>query len=752
MKLMKIVNVAMQHTKLQKMMIGVLLAGLLIHAVSATRRVNDLDWLVDDVKSILPVSCSAKDTISLSNGLVELEFTIFPDFGKIDMRSYISDDTHILRAVNPEGQFTLDGVTYSIGGLTGQQQFAYFNRSGESINLQRRPDVDSGGVVVMHFVSFAIGEPIAPYEWTPGSRFASKDLSWPPKGKRLEVCFKFNGDLVGKGIVPAAHESLLVKVNYEMYDGLPIWTKYISIENCQDCVLETITLEKLAVNRPFSPSVYWGNPPSSDLTDYGLLFVAPSFVKSTNITWTVDEHARSSPGANEPLLLVQNVNKLLTKVGTHFDSFRVYFMVLDSHTDLERRGLSMRRFITNMAPQTNENPIYMHLTPVNNETFYNAIEQMADVGFEMMIMSFGSGFDFESQDQAYREQVASWVEYGRSRGIEVGGYDEIGYGRGGVKPEDAAIDPATGKPYWGLCFATQEEANIRELLLDFIDFANLSVVETDGPYLGYSCNSTTHAFHINNDDSIFKQELMQAKMYSEFRKRGAFITAPDRYWLIGSNKNVEGYDENQYSLPRWVDLTISRQGLYDDTYHNPTTLGWMFVPLTGYHTGDPRSTFEPLSEHYKEYSWALQQYLAQGIAACWRGNKLYDSESTKQLASRWVKFYKTHRDLLNGDIIHVRRPDLQGIDCMVHVNPRAEEFKAMASVFNPTLDTISKEPLQIPLYYSGIRSEVVEVYAVSDDDPYVPKLIDVVKMDFREHTIEVSISLHPLTILHLFFK
>ncbi len=49
--------------------------------------------------------------------------------------------------------------------------------------------------------------------------------------------------------------------------------------------------------------------------------------------------------------------------------------------------------------------------------------------------------------------------------------------------------------------------------------------------------------------------------------------------------SCSSYNENQYSLPRWEDLSVSRQGMYDDTYHYIPTQGWMFVPLVVYHGG-----------------------------------------------------------------------------------------------------------------------------------------------------------------------
>lgn len=46
------------------------------------------------------------------------------------------------------------------------------------------------------------------------------------------------------------------------------------------------------------------------------------------------------------------------------------------------------------------------------------------------------------------------------------------------------------------------------------------------------------------------------------------------------------YNENQYSLPRWEDLSVSRQTMYDNTYHFIPTQGWMFLPLVVYHGGN----------------------------------------------------------------------------------------------------------------------------------------------------------------------
>ena len=60
-----------------------------------------------------------------------------------------------------------------------------------------------------------------------------------------------------------------------------------------------------------------------------------------------------------------------------------------------------------------------------------------------------------------------------------------------------------------------------------------------------------------------------------------------------------GYDEEEFSLPRWQDLSISRQRMYDGTFHLTPSIGWMFLPLEVYHSGGEAAMFEPLVKHLK---------------------------------------------------------------------------------------------------------------------------------------------------------
>ena len=95
----------------------------------------------------------------------------------------------------------------------------------------------------------------------------------------------------------------------------------------------------------------------------------------------------------------------------------------------------------------------------------------------------------------------------------------------------------------------------------------------------------------------------------------------------------------------------------------------------------------------------VQNYGA-GIQACYRGPRLYDTPETKAAVVEVIHWYKRYRNILNSDIIHLRRPDAQDWDGIMHVNPM-ENVKGLALFFNPTDQPITRE-IDLPLYYTGL--------------------------------------------------
>ena len=75
---------------------------------------------------------------------------------------------------------------------------------------------------------------------------------------------------------------------------------------------------------------------------------------------------------------------------------------------------------------------------------------------------------------------------------------------------------------------------------------------------------------------------------------------------------------------------------------------------------------------------------------------------------KWVNFYKKHREILDSDIIHVRRPDGRDYDAILHVNPGGKE-KGLLMIYNP-LDEIINRTLKVNLYYTGLIDKATLIF------------------------------------------
>ena len=283
------------------------------------------------------------------------------------------------------------------------------------------------------YVGYSQMAPLAPFHWEPGLRFSPKDSSWPPKGLQLKV--DFSAPVAVK--IPT-HKDIKISLHYEMYQGVPIMAKWISINYSNNSVVapvrvNSVLTEILATQKPYVPWNYGVMPHpwerGSGITG-SWLYVETDQAHGTTVQWVDDPQIGASPGADEPNLICSYTagpgvlmanNPSDPRYLTQFVSFKVIELVTDTD-DRERVALSRHRLTRLLNPQTQENPIFFHATNVSPTGFKNAIDQMVDVGFEMLIYSFGSGFNMESTSDSYLQQIKTDIDYAKSKGVEVGGY------------------------------------------------------------------------------------------------------------------------------------------------------------------------------------------------------------------------------------------------------------------------------------------------------------------------------------------
>jgi len=671
------------------------------------------DWLIKPINSRAGVykSANGKDII-LFNGLIKRTFRIQPDVACTGYTN-LSNGQELLRSVKAEARLAIDGKDYNIGGLHGQKEQAYL--------LPEWVDGFTNDANDFQFQSVSVTA-LQPFiNWKP-TMWASNTNQ--PAGKTISFLYRSQNE---------ALKGLDVTINYELYDGLPLMVKWLGIQNngTHTYKLNRVVNEILGLVEEESAVV--GTPAEMKKqhgiyveTNYAFNNAMRYDISDQTTHWLTDSSYTSQVNYNyqTPCLLEIYPAKapgVELAPGETFKSVRTCELLMDSY-DRERRGLAIRSMYRVMAPWTTENPIFMHLVSKNDDEVKNAVDQCAATGYEALILSFGSHCNMEDTAAA---NIAKWKTlsaYAHSKGIKIGGYSLFSSRR--ISDEDDVIDPVTMKPDAGAffgnapCLGSKWGLTYLAKLKYFISNTGFDIFENDGPYPGDVCASTKHPGHKGLDDSQWKQMELQKGLYRWCNEHGVYVNAPDWYFLDGTNKIALGYREVNFSLSRAQQMILNRQNIYDGLWEKTPSMSWGFVPLTKYQGGGEEAVLEPLSEHLKDYEQLMMQYYGAGVQACYRGPRLYDAPVTKQRVIETIAWYKKYRDILNADIIHLRRADGRDWDGIMHVSPTLKT-KALVMLYNPTAQPITRT-IQLPLYYTGLttiahvkeKDSVAKTYAI----------------------------------------
>jgi len=654
------------------------------------------DWLVAPVNSKAEMwrSNDGKQII-LYNGLLKRTFTITPNLACIDFTN-VKTGQQLVRAIKEEARIAINGKKYFVGGLNGQQEKAYL--------LPEWVDQLTAGKEDFKYINYEVS-PIKPQlKWK--SNFWMLNAKGG-SGKMISFLFRSDANLL-KGVD--------VRVNYELFDGMPLLVKSMEIKNNGSEVLQLDSVvnevlgmveEESAVDGTFEKmkkpqGVYFE-------TNYAFNNSMQYRLSDQTTHWKTDTTYTSqvNPKFQTPVVLEIYADKapgIALKPGETFNSVRTHEMLMDSY-DRERRGLAVRKMYQAVAPWTAANPIFMHLVSRTDEEVRTAIDQCAATGYEALILSFGSHLHMENIEEKYLAKWKAIADYAHRKKVRIGSYSL--FSSRSINPENDVINPKTGKPggaFFGNapCFGSEWGLWYSGAIKTFFTETGFDIWENDGPYPGDQCASTTHPGHKGLEDSQWRQMEIQKDLYHWLNRRGIYINAPDWYFLDGTNKIALGYREGNFKLPRAQQKILNRQNIYDATWEKTPSMSWGFVPLIEYGGGGPEATLEPLSDHLNDYEQLMMQYYGAGIQACYRGPRLYDTEKTKGLVIKVIDWYKKYREILNSDIFHLRRADGRDWDGILHVNPGLKT-KGLVMVYNPTKKSITRT-INLPLYYTGLTT------------------------------------------------
>jgi hypothetical protein len=653
------------------------------------------DWLIQPIQQKANINIQ-DNYIELNNGLAKRIFYIGPNIACIDYTN-LSNGQQLLRSIEPEARVVMDGQMYNIGGLIGQTEKAYLIKGSEKKLLSDKNAFQFKGYhidTIAHYI-----------QWKSTTWNSNKKQA---KGKSIRFDF----------IAPNNHLSnLTISVHYNLYDGIPLITKWIEIKNNgeQKVKINRVVNEVLGLVEEESAVV--GKPEVMKKqhgiyveTNYAFNNAMRYDISDQTTHWKIDSSYTSQVNYNyeTPCLLEiypERATGIELAKGETFTSVRTNELLMDSY-DRQRRGLMLRKMYRTIAPWTTQNPIFMHLVSKNDEEVKAAIDQCVATGYEAVILSFGSHLNMEDSSQKNIIKWKTLADYAHQKNILLGGYSLFSSRR--ISDADDVIDIKTGKPggaFFGNapCFGSRWGLAYRDKIKYFFKQTGFDIWENDGPYPGDVCASTVHPGHKGYDDSQWRQMEIQKDLYKWLNERGVYINAPDWYFLDGTHKIAVGYREVNFSLSRAQQKIINRQNIHDGTIEKTPSMGWGFVPLTKYQGGGEDAVLEPLQDHLEDYEQLMMQYYGAGVQACYRGPRLYDTDKTRVKVQSVIDWYKKYRSILNADMIQLRRADGRDWDGWLHVDPALPQ-KGLMMLFNPTNETITRT-IQLPLYYTGLKDK-----------------------------------------------
>ena len=630
-----------------------------------------VDWLISRVNTKAGVyRGKSQGEIIMANGLLSRTFAIRPNGATVAITNLMRG-VNMARAIKPEALLTIDNQQYTLGGLA------------------------AGNTNTFQLVHFEVSEPQSPIIWK-RVRHASAQ-PWPPKGVRLRMDY----ELVG--------QSLRASIFYELYQGLPVLGKWLTLQNdtSRTVVLDSMIVDILALGS-LDQNGQLQVPPFEMFSEY--TFGGDNCYNADHTTsWRKDPEFTGHQDLSS-MVVSQPTNGPWVRLvsGATFESYRNY-LLLQAHTltsNAEGYNLTIRRFYRYLSPWATENPTLVATTTADRTAFRSLVDQCVDIGFEMVLLSWTCNWNMENENPDYLANIKADVDYAHSKGIEVGAYSLFSSRH--ISDQDDVINPKTGKPGgtifgYAPCMGSTWGSNYIRKLKNFITATGVDHLDHDGPYPGDICASTTHPGHYGQADSQWQQWKISAEFYAWCRARGVHLSVPDVYLLTGAAKMLIGYVEDNWGLPREQQILLGRKYIYDGTSLRTPSMGWTFVPLEQYKPASD-SFLEPLQEHLDIYNAILRNNFSGGVQAYHFGRRLYDTEQTRQVVKYWVTWFKQHRDILESDIIHIRRPDGADFDGFIHVNPDLPE-RGLAVLFNPLSIPITRS-VKLPLYYTGLKGDV----------------------------------------------
>ena len=172
------------------------------------------DWLIATPELNSSIYQDGQRELIISNGLISRTFRLIPDAATVSLSNLVTGEEYI-RSVKPEAMVSIDGISYAVGGLSGQNERGYLKYEW----LDDMEPIENA----FEFQHVTIREMQPPFYWDQVRWIPSSQ--WKREGKEVTFTYLHQDQKLA---------GVSVEVHYEIYDHLPLISKWIVVNNKGD--------------------------------------------------------------------------------------------------------------------------------------------------------------------------------------------------------------------------------------------------------------------------------------------------------------------------------------------------------------------------------------------------------------------------------------------------------------------------------------------------------------------------------------
>ncbi|MGN1202733.1 MAG: hypothetical protein ACI4RF_05505, partial [Eubacterium sp.] len=276
---------------------------------------------------------------------------------------------------------------------------------------------------------------------------------YPPPGKAVELYY------TGREL------PLNVTVRYEIYDGMPVIMKRLTVKNTD---ANTVTIDNISADVMCITE------------NRDTLFVDSDYNSTTQfLGLELSKYAKNYARFRYDFLEVAPLYRMNVKLKQGEEVSSICAFELLFGTDYyENRLIEVKEMYRRIAPWCTDNVLFFHLISNNSKTIRKAVDQCEEIGLEMIIQSFGSGVNMESGNEHYLNRIKKAYDYGHKKGLRMGAYT-LAYVKNyrPVKGDEALNHDGS---HICRCLACDWAEQYMKNVVRFIDRTGADAVEIDG--------------------------------------------------------------------------------------------------------------------------------------------------------------------------------------------------------------------------------------------------------------------------------